>query len=64
MKRWTTELTATDREGNLFTWVGQVITAPSWQLAEEYCEKNGLGYLRITGELIAEVPCDKNLKPD
>ena len=30
--------------------------------AEEYCQKNGLGYCEVTGELVAEIPCDENYK--
>lgn len=44
----------------LTTFSGQIIEAPSWKLAEEYCQNNGLGYLHITGILNEIIPCKDN----
>ncbi len=34
-------------------------------MAEQYCQENGLGYCRVTGELTAEIPCKSGtIEPD
>lgn len=49
----------------LVTIDGQRIEAPTWKLAEEIIEKEGLRWLTITGELIEEIPCKENsFEPD
>lgn len=55
-----------DRVLNQFVSIeGQRIEAPTWQLAEEILIKEDLRWLKITGELIAEIPCKKNsFNPD
>ena len=54
--KFTTVLKAIDsKDGILKIWVGQTIEAPTFQLAEDYINNNGLGYLEITGELISSV---------
>lgn len=40
--------------------MGPNIQAPSMELAQEYCQNNGLGYCKIEGQLIAEIPVDPN----
>lgn len=58
MKTWCTEIRAINPvTGELTTFCGPNIQAPSWALAEEYLQNNGLGYCRIDGELVAEIPC-------
>lgn len=58
MKTWCTEIRAVNPlTGELSTFGGPNVQAPTWALAEEYCQNNGLGYCRIVGELIAEIPC-------
>lgn len=58
MKKWCTEIRAIyPPTGELSTFQGPYIEAPSAELAQEYCEKNGLGYCKVNGELIAEIPC-------
>lgn len=33
--------------------------------AQEYCDNNGLGYCKVVGELIAEIPCKEGThEPD
>lgn len=43
--------------GQLKTFCGPNIEAPSAKLAHEYCQNNGLGYCHIEGELQSETPC-------
>ena len=57
MKYWTTEIRAIDPiDGYLKNWCGPNVPGESWEDAEKYCQENGLGYCRITGELICEIP--------
>lgn len=61
MKKWTTTIKALDPMTNILkSWGGPHICAPSWKIAQEYCNINGLGYCKVDGELIAEVPCKPN----
>lgn len=66
MKIWLTELTAIDPiTGRLKKWCGDEVKAPTQQLAEEWCQLNGKGYLKVVGELIAEIPCKEGTyEPD
>lgn len=60
MKKWTTEIKAFDPiDGRLKTWIGDIIEAPSFELAEQWCQINGKGYLRVIGELISEIEVDE-----
>jgi hypothetical protein len=55
-KIWLTEIKAICPEtGVLKTYAGQNIKAISKNLAKQYCQLNGLGYLKIIGELVAEI---------
>lgn len=57
MKHWCTEFKAIDQKsGEMATWVGENVDAPSWQLAQEWCYANR-GYLKVVGELVMEIPC-------
>lgn len=59
MKKWTTEIMAIDPStGYLVKWMGDIVEAPTLELAQQWCEENK-GYLKVTGELIAEIPCKK-----
>lgn len=61
---WVTELKAIDpNDGELKTWMGDYVEAPTWELAQEWCDKNK-GYLTVVGELVVEILCDENFKPD
>jgi hypothetical protein len=54
--KFITQLKAIDpRDGEVKKWIGQTIEAPNFQLAEDYINKNGLGYLEIVGELVCSV---------
>jgi len=58
MKLWTTELKAICQVTNeLRTFCGPNVPGITWEDAEHYCQNNGLGYCKVTGELIAEIPC-------
>jgi hypothetical protein len=57
MKLWATELKALDSQtGEMKTWAGEHIKALTWKLAQQWCNENK-GYLKVIGELIAEIPC-------
>lgn len=66
MKKYVTEISAISPiTGELTTYVGPEIPGISFEDAENYREKNGLGYCKIIGELIAEIPCKKeSFEPD
>jgi hypothetical protein len=58
MKHWGTYIEAIHPiTGELVLWCGPTIAAPSKRLAQQYCEDNGLGYCKVDGELIMDVPC-------
>lgn len=64
MKLWVTEIEAIDPETQeMKTWLGPYIKATSWENAQTYCKQNGLGYCRVTGQLISEIPCGTDLEP-
>ncbi|WP_123275650.1 hypothetical protein [Chryseobacterium sp. G0240] len=47
-------------------WIeGIRIEAPNWELAQEIIDKENYHYLKITGQLIAEIPCKEGgFEPD
>ena len=49
------------KTGRLLDWMGPVIEAASWDDAESYCQNNGQGYCKITGEWISEQPADREI---
>lgn len=54
--KFTTNLLAIDpKDGVIKEWVGPTIEAPSFQLAEDKINQDGLGYLSIRGQLIASI---------
>ena len=65
MKMWTTEIWAYS-PAQLFApwaadpvkWQGPHVPGRNIEEAQEYCNKNGMGYCRVYGELIEEGPCD------
>lgn len=58
MRKWVTEIIAIEAAtGKLKTWIGEHIEAPTWELAQSWCDEHK-GYLKVTGELIAEIPCN------
>lgn len=65
MKQWCTEFKAIcAKTGELRTYGGEHVVAPTWELAQEWCYENK-GHLTVIGELVAEIPCKKNsYEPD
>lgn len=58
MKLWVTEIKAYDPiTGELKTWCGPEVPGINHKDAENYCQDNGLGYCKVLGELVAEIPC-------
>lgn len=66
MKKWATEIKAIDpKTGELKKWCGIEVPGINLEDAELYCQNNGLGYCKVIGELIAEIPCkDGTYEPD
>ncbi|KAA5532672.1 hypothetical protein F0919_17990 [Taibaiella lutea] len=44
-------------DGELKTFLGPNVPGISISDAQNYCEKNELGYCKVDGKLIAEIPC-------
>lgn len=65
MKKWCTEIKALDaKTGEMKTWVGDTVEAPTWYMAQEWCNNNK-GYLRVSGELLSEIPTKSDgITPD
>jgi len=56
MKLWATEIKALHpTTGKMKTWCGDEVAAPTYELAQQWCNENK-GYLKVIGELIAEIP--------
>ncbi len=66
MKLYTTEIKAIrPSDSELITYRGPHVPGISFEDAQSYCEKNGLGYCKVDGILIAEIPCKKDsFEPD
>lgn len=61
MSIYTTTIVAIDpNTGELKHYAGPNISAISFSDAQRYCENNGLGYCKVEGLLLAEVPCKKD----
>lgn len=65
MRKWATEIQALDaRTGKMKTWIGEYVEAPTWALAQQWCNENK-GYLKVVGELESEIPCKgDSFEPD
>jgi len=66
IKTWVTEIEAIHPfDGVLKKWAGPEVPGITIKDAQDYCENNSLGYCRVIGELIAEIPCKENtFEPD
>jgi hypothetical protein len=66
MTLYVTEIKAiSPNTGELTTFLGPNVPGISEQDAQDYCENNGLGYCKVIGELIAEIPCKEGTyEPD
>ncbi len=57
-KIWVTEIQAmSPTTGELTKYCGPEVKGISAKDAQAFCENNGLGYCKVIGELVAEVPC-------
>lgn len=64
MNLYTTTINAI-KDGNLLTFCGPNVPGISFEDAETYCEMNGLGYCKVDGLLISEIPCKRgSFMPD
>lgn len=58
MKLYTTTIRAIKPStGELTTYGGPNVPGISFADAQAYCENNELGYCKVDGELVAEIPC-------
>jgi len=66
MKLYVTEIKAiSPLDGEIKTYGGPNVPGISFADAQEYCENNGLGYCKVYGELVAEIPCKEGTyEPD
>lgn len=56
MKKYLTEIRAvSSKDGELHTYAGPEVPGISFKDAEDYCQRNGLGYCKVIGEYIADV---------
>jgi hypothetical protein len=56
MNLYTTQIAAVDPlTGKLCFWCGPNVPGVSFQDAEAYCQRNGLGYCKVHGLLVAEI---------
>ena len=55
-KRWTTEIMATpgaiDDPATLTRWRGPLVPGETLEVAQVYCEENGLGFCKVIGEAV------------
>lgn len=59
MSLYVTEIKALDpKTGEMKTWGGPNVPGISFATAEQYCEQNGLGYCKVIGRLVAEIPAE------
>lgn len=64
MDLYVTEIKAFSPKNNeVKTYCGPHVPGISFTNAQEYCENNGLGYCKVVGLLIAEIPCDEKENP-
>lgn len=61
MKTWVTSIYAKSPiDGEIKEYGGPNVPGINVKDAEKYCEENGLGYCKVIGELICEIPCHQN----
>ena len=63
---WGTEIQALDpKTKELKTYGGPNVPGFMRVAAEQYCQRNGLGYCKVLDELVAEIPCKEgSFTPD
>lgn len=58
LRTFTTTVRAIDpTDGELKTWGGDRVQAISWQHAQHILNTTERGYMKVDGELVAEIPC-------
>jgi len=58
MNQYTTTIRAVcPYDGEIRTYSGPNVPGISFRDAQDYCQRNGLGYCRVNGLLISEIPC-------
>lgn len=61
----TTIFAKSPKDGKLKEYGGPCVPGITKKDAQNYCENNGLGYCKVEGLLVAEIPCiEGTLKPD
>lgn len=45
------------RTGVMTTWCGPHVPGINFKDAQDYCDNNGLGYCKVDGILVEEIPC-------
>lgn len=65
MNTYATIIRAIGLDGDMHSYVGVNVQGISVADAQEYCENNGLGYCKVDGLLVSEIPCKKGTyEPD
>lgn len=66
MKQWSTEISAHDpATGVLKIWCVPHVPGISLEDAQQYCNDHGMGYCKVCGLLIAEMPTKEDgITPD
>ena len=66
MKTFLTEIYAMcPQEGIMKTYLGPLVPGISYEDAQHNCENNGLGYCKMTGNLVTEIDTkDDGVNPD
>jgi hypothetical protein len=61
MTKYVTEITAINpKTGEMSKWIGPNVPGVSIETAQQYCDSNGLGYCKVIGRLVAEIPFEGN----
>lgn len=61
MNLYITEIKAVcPKTGEVKLYCGPDVPGINIKTAQEYCENNGLGYCKVIGQLVMEVPCIEN----
>lgn len=66
MNLYTTTIKAIcPNDGKLKNYSGPYVPGITYKDAENYCELNELGYCKVDGLLVSEIPCKEgSIKPD
>lgn len=66
MKMWVTQIQVIDpADGSMKSWGGPNVPGINHGDAVQFCQQNGLGYCKVLGDLVAEIPCKEGTnEPD